>query len=270
MDRVDNSVSSTGTGPVFQAGAVHGDVHLHGGVAPVRVPRQLPPSTRHFVGRETELRALTALLDETTVGAATTCVVDGPPGVGKTALAVRWAHLVADRFPDGQLHLDLHGFDHRRPPVTPDQAVRMALEALLGPGAAAPDDLAARTALLRSTAADRRLLFVVDNAGDADQVSPVLPGSAACFVLVTSRERLDGLVLHHGAHRLNLAPLTDEESRLLIGSYVGPIRATERAAVDGLVRRCARLPLALGVVAARAAAEPAPVNRVGDSVRWAV
>ncbi|GAA1019976.1 hypothetical protein Aple_037240 [Acrocarpospora pleiomorpha] len=256
MEDITNVVSSS-VGVVVQSGAIYGDLHLTG-APPIQhvVARQLPPSTRHFVEREAEIAFLTGLVDDRRPGTATICALDGAPGIGKTALMVHWGHRVKDRFPDGQIYVDLHGFDRRRPPVDPADAAHMVLVALQGPASAVPAELDARSALLRSLLAGRRILLLIDNARDSAQVLPLLPGSAECFTLVTSRDRLDGLVIRHGAHQRRLPLLTAAESRRLIAGYVGPDRADDRASMDGLVRRCAGLPMALSIVAAKAAVEP--------------
>jgi tetratricopeptide (TPR) repeat protein len=261
MERIENTLSDTESAAIVQAGVVNGNVSVSTAARHI-LPRQLPPATRHFVGREAELAVLSRLSADTAAGATAVCLVDGPPGIGKTALAVQWAHLVEDRFPDGQLYLDLHGFDGRRPPVKPADVARMALEALLGVGRPIPADIDAQAALLRSLTAGRRILLLIDNALSSGQVRAVLPGSPHCFTLVTSRERLDGLFVHHGAHRLNLAPLTDDEACRLIVSFLGPGQPADGRLVADLARRCAQMPLALSVAAAKAAADHHNVARL--------
>src|SRR5439155_14614273 len=160
------------------------------------VPLQLPAGVRHFIGRTEELERLSKLLAETsgTGGAAVISAIGGTAGIGKTALAVHWAHQNADRFPDGQLYVNLRGFDPSGTPTAAATAVRGFLGALAVPPASLPDDVDAQVTLYRSLLSGRRMLIVLDNARDAAQVRPLLPGTASCSVLVTSRDALAGLV----------------------------------------------------------------------------
>jgi DNA-binding SARP family transcriptional activator len=223
------------------------------------VPRELPPAVRHFAGRADELVTLTRLAGAEGAGPEATvpiAVIDGMAGVGKTTLAVHWAHQLADRFPDGQLYVNLHGFDAPGSVLSPADAVRGFLDALAVPTDRIPVSLHAQAALYRSLLASRRMLVVLDNARDAVQVRPLLPGSPGCMAVVTSRHRLAGL-LAEGAHPLTLASLTTEESRELLARHIDPDRvAGQLPAADEIISLCARLPLALAVVAARAAAHP--------------
>ena len=180
--------------------------------------------------------------------------MSGMAGVGKTALAVHWAHQVAGRFPDGQLYVNLRGFDPAGTVATPGEVVRSFLDALDVPAQRIPAGLDAQTALYRSVLADRRMLVLLDNARDAEQVRPLLPGTPGCLVLVTSRNQLTGLIAGAGAVPLPLDLLNPDEARDLLARRVGVDRiAAEPAAVDEIIERCARLPLALAIVAARAA-----------------
>lgn len=223
--------------------------------APKIVPRQLPPRGRYFVGREEALKALMEF-SATSPGAAVFVLV-GMAGVGKSALAVHWAHLVTDHFPDGQLYVNLRGFDPSDQPAEPEQVMRDFLEALQVPAERIPAGLAAQAALYRSLLADKRVLVLLDNARDAAQVRPLLPGGAGCMAMVTSRSQLAGLVVSEGAELLTLDLLSDAESNELLGWRLGPHRVVREAdAVRDLVRLCARLPLALSIAAARAAAQP--------------
>jgi DNA-binding SARP family transcriptional activator/tetratricopeptide (TPR) repeat protein len=223
------------------------------------VPRQLPPPLCHFAGRSAELKALTGLLDDVadTIGMVLITAIDGTAGIGKTALAVLWAHRVADRFPDGQLFVNLRGFDPADTPTAPAQALRAFLDALSVPNQRIPDSLAAQTALYRSLLAGRRMLVLLDNARDADQVRPLLPATPGCVAVVTSRNQLTPLVVAEDAHPLPLDLLSISEARDLLTRRLGADRvAAEPAAVKAIIARCARLPLALAIVAARAATHP--------------
>jgi DNA-binding SARP family transcriptional activator/tetratricopeptide (TPR) repeat protein len=223
------------------------------------VPRQLPTSVRHFVGRAAELRALTELVDQHRAnrGAVVISSINGAAGIGKTALAVCWAHLVADRFADGQLYINLRGFDPTGTPTTPPDAVRELLDALQVPPDRIPASLDAQVGLYRSVLSDKRVLIVLDNARDAEQVRPLLPGTPTCLVLVTSRNQLSSLVAVEGAQQLTLDVLAADDARLLLTRRLGADRvAAEPRAVDRIVARCAGLPLAIAIVAARAAAHP--------------
>ncbi|MEO3928900.1 tetratricopeptide repeat protein [Micromonosporaceae bacterium B7E4] len=223
------------------------------------VPRQLPAALRHFAGRAAEVAALTELLAESAgpPGAVLISAIGGTAGIGKTALAVCWAHQVADRFPDGQLYVDLRGFDPTGPATGPEQALRDFLEALAVPAERIPVGLAARAGLYRSLLAGKRVLVLLDNAHDADQVRPLLPGSPGCLVVVTSRNQMPALVAEMGAYPLVLDPLPGPEARELLGRRLGPDRvAREPEATDRIVAASAGLPLALAIVAARAATHP--------------
>ncbi|WP_406278368.1 tetratricopeptide repeat protein [Streptomyces sp. NBC_00191] len=236
-------------------------------------PAQLPLAARGFTGREEELAQLDGILAAAAERPAAVVVsaVSGTAGVGKTALVVHWAHRVADRFPDGQLYVNLRGFDPSGVAVTPDQAVRGFLDALGVPGERVPADLEARVGLYRSLLAGRRILVVLDNAGDAEQVRPLLPGTAGCLAVVTSRNRLAGLVAAEGAHPIALDLLSPAEARGLLAHRLGAHRvAAEPDAVEEIITRCARLPLALAVAAARAATWPAvPLATLAGELRAA-
>ncbi|GIL27084.1 hypothetical protein NUM_23380 [Actinocatenispora comari] len=217
-------------------------------VAPVGwPPAQLPAATASFVGRRAETARLDALL--TGLGAAMTIVaVDGAGGLGKSTLALQWAHRVRHLFPDGQLYANLRGYGPT-PPADPTAVLARFLTALGIPAARLPADLETRSALLRSRLADRRVLVVLDDARTADQVRPLLPGSPGCLVLVTSRNRLVGLSVHEGAHRVPLGPLPGAEARALLGRFVQPDRLDgEQAAVARILHECAGLPLAISLV----------------------
>jgi DNA-binding SARP family transcriptional activator/tetratricopeptide (TPR) repeat protein len=226
------------------------------------VPRQLPAAVARFAGRSGELGVLTGQAEQAGGGAGGTggtvviSAIGGTAGVGKTALAVHVAHQVAGLFPDGQLYADLRGFSPSGDPVPPARAVRGFLAALGVAPQAVPADAEAQAALYRSVLAGKRVLLVLDNARDAAQVRPLLPGSAGCLVMVTSRSQLAGLAAVEGAQLLPLGLLTEQEARELLAARLGARVEAEREATDELIRLCARLPLALAVAAARAAARP--------------
>src|SRR5579863_582875 len=226
------------------------------GRAPAGVPRQLPPAPRQFVGRAEELKALSELLDRVagSGGAAVISAIGGTAGVGKTALAVHWAHQAAGRFPDGQLYVDLRGYASGRPLAAAD-ALAGFVRALGRAGPDLPADVGERAALYRSLLAGRRLLIVLDNARHAEQVRPLLPGTAGCAVVVTSRDTLAGLLARDGANRLDLDLLPADAAISLLRALIGP-RADDRQATATLAAQCARLPLALRIAAELAAARP--------------
>lgn len=244
---------------VVQARDVTGGIHFHHADRALGPsPRQLPADVRGFVGRQAALDSLDDILARSAEGSQTVVIstIAGTAGVGKTSLATHWAHRVADRFPDGQLHVNLRGYD-AGPPVTADQALERFLRALgVAPGAI-PDDPEDKAALYRSLLAGRRMLIVLDNAAAVRQVRLLLPGTASCMVLVTSRDRLSGLVVREGAHRLDLDVLSEDEAvRLLRDSTRGHRGPDPEPELIQLARLCARLPLALRIAAERAAARP--------------
>lgn len=229
------------------------------------VPAQLPPDLSTFTGRTAYLERLDSLLSGG--GPAQPVVIStlsGAAGVGKTALAVHWGHRVRASFPDGQLYLNLRGYDTQAP-LTPMEGLARFLRALGVPSAQVPDDVDEASALYRSLLADRRVLVVLDNARDAEQVRPLLPGSSTALVLITSRDRLDGLVAIDGADRIDLDALSAEEAYGLLSRVLGPTRVqAEPEQTSELARLCAHLPLALSIAAARLAAQPG--RRIGDFV----
>ena len=271
------NVVSGSPGTVVQAGVVHGGVHVSvpPRVEPV-VPRQLPAAPEPFVGRDRELaeldRALTAAADHPP-GTPTVVVaaIGGAGGMGKTWLALVWANRHLDRFPDGQLFLDLRGFGPEGTPVEALTAVRGFLDAMGAVPDGVPADVDAQAALFRSLVAERRMLILLDNAASTDQVAPLLPGGGACTVLVTSRRRLTGLLARHSAHPLHLDALPNAGSHDLLSASAGARRAAEDGrAVADLVRLCGGLPLALGVVGAFTRSHPRlPLADIATELREA-
>ena len=257
---ISNSVSAPSVGVAVQVGVVHGGLHLHP-PADVTVPRQVPVPPGPFTGRVDELATLDRLLGATGVDSNTTqaapapalVVIGGVGGIGKTWLALQWAHRNATRFPDGQLFVDLRGFGPEGCPVPPTAVLHGFLVALGMRSDAVPDDLRDRATLFRSLTTDLRLMVLLDNAVDSDQILPLLPGGAGCTVVVTSRRVLNSLVSRHGAHHVRLDVLSGSEARSLVARKVGAARAAaEPRAVEELIGFCKGFPLALGVLAARA------------------
>ncbi|HEV2372248.1 MAG TPA: tetratricopeptide repeat protein, partial [Streptosporangiaceae bacterium] len=233
------------------------------GPARVPVPRELPTDVHAFTGRDQELAELDWLL--TTAGpardvgggsAVVISAVAGTAGVGKTALAIRWAHRVRDSFPDGQLYINLRGYDPNQP-VTAGDALARFLHALGVPGRDIPLEPEDRAARYRSLLDGRRMLVLLDNAESAEQVRPLLPGSPGCAVVVTSRSSLAGLVARDGAHRLDLDLLPIQDSVALLRALIGRRADDDPSAAAALASLCARLPLALRVAAELAVARPA-------------
>jgi DNA-binding XRE family transcriptional regulator len=218
------------------------------------VPAHLPMDTPVFAGRAAELAQLDALLADD--GPTVVAALWGGPGVGKTTLAVHWAHRVTDRFPDGQLYVDLHGFD-KSGPLSPSDAIRSMLGALGVPADQVPSDLHAQACLYRSVLHGRKVFVLLDNARDVEQVRPLLPGAPGCLVAVTSRKQLTGLIAVEGATPVTVDLLTKTEARELMARRLGRERVlAELAAVDEIIDRCARLPLAMAVFASHTAARP--------------
>lgn len=217
------------------------------------VPRQLPAASPWFVARTRELDRLDTALDE----AVGLVVVTGTGGTGKTSLALHWAHKRAERFPGGQLYVNLRGFDGAGGPLPPEDALQGFVEALGGARERIPATLDARAALYRSLLAGRQALVVLDNAYDTDQVRPLLPGDAKSVAVVTSRGRMAGLVAREGAVPITLGALAGPEAVALLTRRLGRDRvAAEPEAVAELVEHAARIPLALAVVAERAVSNP--------------
>jgi len=230
------------------------------------VPAQLPPDVRGFTGRHGELEELDRLLFET--GDQSTAVVisavAGTAGVGKTALAVRWAHRVRDAFPDGQLYVDLRGYGPD-PPVPAEKALARFLTNLGVAGQDIPLDVDDRAARYRTEINGRRMVVLLDNAASVEQIRPLLPGTRSCSVVVTSRDSLPGLVALHGGRRLDLGLLPQEDAVALLHNLIGDRVTSEPEAAAALATQCARLPLALRVAAELATARPG--TSLADLVR---
>jgi tetratricopeptide (TPR) repeat protein len=237
-------------------------------------PAQLPADVPGFAGRVDQIGELERLLCAHD-GAGTAVLITaigGIAGVGKTALAMHWAHRVRDRYPDGQLYVNLRGFDPGAEAMASGEALRGFLDALGVPPERMPATPDTQAGLYRSLLTNRRVLVVLDNARDAEQVRPLLPGAPGCLVLVTSRNQLSGLVAANGAHPVTLPALPPVEARDLLAARIGRHRLdAEPQAVDEIVTRCAGLPLALAIVAARAAAHPRfPLADVAGELRDAL
>ncbi|MGC4868656.1 AfsR/SARP family transcriptional regulator [Micromonospora sp. DT53] len=247
--------------------------------APAMVPRQLPADVTGFAGRHEHLSRLDRLLSQPAAGpagsdpahrddtrpegandgvqggptAVVISAVSGTAGVGKTALAVHWAHSVVYRFPDGQLYVNLRGFDPSGQVLDPAEAIRGFLDALGVPPERIPPGLDARAGLYRSLTADKHLLILLDNARDTEQIRPLLPATGTCLAVVTSRNPLTGLIATHGAHPLMLDVLPDDEARDVLVRRIGAERVNaDPTATSHVISACARLPLALAIAAARA------------------
>jgi tetratricopeptide (TPR) repeat protein len=252
-----NMISAT-SGNFVQAGKVIGGVHLHAAGESHTVPRQLPRPARGFVGRD----ELLALLDEAASGAiagepdaAGVLVLSGMAGVGKTALAIRWAYRTMSAFPDGQLCTDLSGYGVNRP-VNPSDVLAGFLRALGVPAELVPAELVERTAKFRSILSERRVLVVLDNASSEQQVRPLLPGTGSCVVIVTSRSDLTGLIVDQGAELIHVDLLATDDALDVLRALISPRVRAEPLAAAQLVQQCAHLPLALRVVSGMALTRP--------------
>ncbi|MCQ8834221.1 ATP-binding protein [Streptomyces malaysiensis] len=256
---------------LIQARNISGGVHFHG-AAPDQgfAPRQLPWDVYGFVNRQHELERLDALIaaDREKPTGGSVYVIVGKPGVGKTSLAVRWAHRAQDRFPDGQLYVNLRGYDPGEP-VAPEQALEGFLSALGVPPAAIPVDAENRSNLYRSLVADRHMLIVLDNAATASQVRPLLPGGAHTVVVITTRTMLSGLVALVGARRITVEVLPETEAVQLLRSTMSEYRSEDASEeLSELASLCAGLPLALRIAAERASARPRmPLSALLEDLR---
>ncbi len=233
-------------------------------VAPVggAVPAQLPRAPASLIGREAELRRMDELLADDP-GGGLLLVVSGPAGVGKTALALHWAHRVRDDFPDGQLYVDLHGYDPNQDPLDAGEVLNRFLRTLGVQPAEAPVTVEERSALYRTLVADRRMVVMLDNVLGSTELLPLLPGSSSC-VVVTSRRRLVGLVAHAEARLVELDMLTPEAAVEVLGRVAGRGEGVEADGLRRLAELCDGLPLALRIAAARLAVSP--TLRVADFV----
>jgi DNA-binding SARP family transcriptional activator/tetratricopeptide (TPR) repeat protein len=240
---------------------------------PIHIPRQLPAAVASFTGRAAELAALTRIVDHQdgggTPGTVVISAIGGTAGVGKTALAIHFAHQAASRFPDGQLYTNLRGFDPVGRAASPAEAIRGFLDALGVPSQRIPETLDAQLGLYRSLLAGRRMLIVLDNARDEQQVRPLIPASAGTLVIVTSRSQLIGLAAADGAQPVTVDVLSEDEARQMLAARLGSTRTEAEAdAVSQIARLCACLPLALGVTAARASTRPGfPLASLAEELR---
>jgi DNA-binding SARP family transcriptional activator len=238
---------------------------------PVGVPHQLPAEPRHFIGREAEIGVLTDVANEMSpVGSSpVVSVVCGPPGIGKTAFALHFAHKIAERFPDGQLYIDLGAFSPATDSMSVQQAIRSVLTSLTPlpePEAMTP---AAYANLYRTTLAQRQILILIDNAYDSAQVQPLIPAAPQCMVVITSRRKLTGLVTSHGAHLTTLdVPSRAEANALLASRLAAGDLDPDPATLSEVTEACARLPLALVTAATRAVARPVvPLRHLAEELR---
>ncbi|WP_211763719.1 ATP-binding protein [Kutzneria sp. CA-103260] len=259
-----NTVASGHFDTVVQAREINGGVHMHPPAADRHVPGHLPPRPRTFAGRDRETRQLTAAVARS--GIAMIC---GGGGIGKTWLALHWAYQNIAQFPDGQLFADLRGFDAAGEPKTPCVVLHFFLQALGVESGRIPVDIDGMACLYRSLVAGKRMFILLDNVRDIAQVTPLLPGSSSCVVVITGRSRLVGLFVQHDAQLVPMGVLSAREAHALLTRRLGFERiAGEPAAVGELLDSCAGLPLALGVVAGRATARPGfTLTRLAEELR---
>jgi Bacterial transcriptional activator domain/NB-ARC domain len=262
-------VEELGVDPGAELRAAHQDLLAIGSESPAETqddtdtsaerhrPAELPARVRGFTPRPEAQRLLDEIANRRPAGAVLITAIGGMGGIGKTALAVAWARDLADRFPDGQLYLNLRGFDAVGRVMTPDDALNHLLASIGAEKSPAAESLEARSARFRSMISGRAMLVLLDNARDAEQVRPLLPGHEGCLVIVTSRNQLSGLVVHEGAVPVRLDRMDDEQARQMLSQRVGADRlGSDSAAIDRIIRSACGLPLALSIVAARLAVEP--------------
>nr|WP_269821868.1 helix-turn-helix domain-containing protein [Nocardia asteroides] len=256
---------------LWEAADAPGGKRLGPSLAIVSVaPQQLPPPTRTFVGRTRELGVLDGAFAEQFdhPGASPViCVLSGTGGVGKTSLALAWAHRNRKKFRDGCLYVDLHGFDSHQP-ASALSAMHTFLFGLGIPDAAIPDDLSSVQSLYRTVVAEKRILVVLDNAQDASQVTPLLPGGELCFTVVTSRQQLSTLVADYGAVNITVGELSVPDSVDLLKKRIGrEFDDLESLLLERIARLCTGLPLALNIVGAQAAMNVYPLTELVDRLR---
>jgi len=254
-----SSLPGSQAGPGSQVGPGSGATSSWAGGSGFPVPAQLPLDAQGFSGRQEELATLHAMLPPARPAGpdepVPVVIVSGTAGVGKTALAIHFGRQVAKRFPDGQLYVNLRGRDPGTPPVEPGEALRFFLDAFGVPPHRIVASTEERAALYRSLVDGKRMLIVLDNASNAAQVRPLLPGSPGCLVVVTSRNQMAGLVAAEGAALVTLDVLSDAEAHEMLARRLGRERvAAEPEAADEIIGACARLPLALSIAVGRAAA----------------
>ncbi|WP_217137289.1 BTAD domain-containing putative transcriptional regulator, partial [Streptomyces sp. AC558_RSS880] len=269
----DATPAGTTAGSVATSGANDRPIGNDGGSEPPPLarPAQLPRDLPVFAGRTTEGSWLSAVREASGSVGASVVVIGGAPGVGKTTFAVHHAHRIAPAFPDGQLFVNLCGFHPHAPAVQPGDALHGFLTALGIPAPRIPEDTTARSTLFRTLLAHRRILLVLDNARDEQQVRPLLPAGEGCLTLITSRNQLPGLIATDAAKPLTLALPSQTEAHETLARRLGAQRlAAEPDATADIIRLCGRLPLALAVVAARAELDPAfPLHALADDLRHA-
>jgi tetratricopeptide (TPR) repeat protein len=248
-----NQIDGANFGSSVQAASVHGGVHFGTSVVPQwPTPRQLPISTRAFVDRNAELAKLDDLLESSSRAPIVISAISGAGGIGKTELAIHWAHIVKDKFPDGQIYINLRGFG-QLDPIQPSEFFADFFASFGIAKERIPARLDAQGSLYRSVLGGKRVLVILDNALNSSQVRPLLPGTDTCVVIVTSRHRLDSLAIHEGALHITLDDLSQENSIALLRRILGAQRVNDEAeSATEIARLCEYMPLALRIAAVRA------------------